>query len=184
MWVKIYAELTENIWNRKNCGIKSLQVNKLFHIHCGYPNFNPRTSLKLIRYFDMYLGVPSVIWDTDTRRRELYGKAGCFRLTSYGFEYRVLSSYMMSTPDLLEKVWKGIKRAISAYNNGAPLIDEGYIKEVINENNVDLAKNLVYQYSLLDSSDITWEIPGVPKKVDIDIAMIDELIQSRITRRR
>lgn len=93
---------------------------------------------------------------------------------------------MMSSPVLLEKVWKGIKRAISAYNNGAPLIDEGYIKEVINENNVDLAKNLVYQYSLLDSSDITWEIPGVPKKVDIDIAMVDELfnLEPRITRRR
>lgn len=161
-----------------------------FHIHCGYPNFNPRTSLKLIRYFDMYIGIPSVIWDTDTRRRELYGKAGCFRLTSYGFEYRVLSSYMMSSPVLLERVWKGIKRAISAYNNGAPLIDESYVKEVINKNNVDLAKNLVYQYSLLDSSDITWEIPGAPKqetkKVDIDIAMIDELfdLNPRITRRR
>ena len=91
-----------------------------------------------------------------------------------------------SSPDLLEKVWKGIKRAISAYNSGASFIDESYVKEVINKNNVDLAKNLVYQYSLLDSSDITWEIPGAPKKVDIDIALIDELfnLNPRITRRR
>lgn len=132
----------------------------------------------------MYLGIPSVIWDTDTRRRELYGKAGCFRLTSYGFEYRVLSSFMMSSPVLLERVWKGIKRAISAYNNRASLIDESYIKEVINKNNVDLAKNLVYQYSLLDFSDITWEIPEALKKVEIDVDKVDELFAELRTFRR
>lgn len=55
-----------------------------FHIHIGYENPNIDTSVLLVKYLDMYLGVPSVIYDKDKRRRSLYGKAGCFRLTSYG----------------------------------------------------------------------------------------------------
>lgn len=32
----------------------------------------------------MYLGIPSVVMDPDTKRRTLYGKAGDFRLKAYG----------------------------------------------------------------------------------------------------
>lgn len=55
-----------------------------FHIHCGYDNPNVETSINLIKTFDIFLGIPSVIIDPDTKRRELYGKAGAFRLTRYG----------------------------------------------------------------------------------------------------
>ena len=58
--------------------------NKIVHIHIGYDNNNIDASLRLVKYLDLYLGVPSVLKDKDKRRRSLYGKAGCFRLTSYG----------------------------------------------------------------------------------------------------
>lgn len=61
--------------NLRSCG---------FHIHIGYSNNNIDTSLALVKYLDLYLGVPSVIKDRDKKRRSLYGKAGCFRLTPYG----------------------------------------------------------------------------------------------------
>lgn len=61
--------------NLRSCG---------FHIHIGYKNNNIDTSLALVKYLDLYLGVPSVIKDKDKKRRSLYGKAGCFRLTPYG----------------------------------------------------------------------------------------------------
>ena len=61
--------------NLRSCG---------FHLHLGYENPNIDTSLMLVKYLDMYLGVPSVLRDTDSRRRSLYGKAGCFRLCRYG----------------------------------------------------------------------------------------------------
>lgn len=70
--------------NPKPKGNKTNIRSAGFHIHCGYDNHNIDTSLRLVKYFDMYLGVPSVIVDPDTKRRSLYGKAGCFRLTSYG----------------------------------------------------------------------------------------------------
>lgn len=54
------------------------------HIHLGYDNPNIKTSVKLIKYLDAYVGIPSVLYDTDKYRRTLYGTAGSFRKTSYG----------------------------------------------------------------------------------------------------
>ncbi len=54
------------------------------HIHVSYENNNINTSLDIIRILDVFLGIPSVILDNDSKRRELYGKAGCFRLKDYG----------------------------------------------------------------------------------------------------
>ena len=54
------------------------------HLHVGYLNNNIETSLKMLRYVDAIVGLPSILFDTDGERRKLYGKAGCFRLTDYG----------------------------------------------------------------------------------------------------
>lgn len=114
-----------------------------FHIHIGYKNCNIDTSLYLIKYLDMYLGLPSVILDNDTQRRSLYGKAGCFRLTPYGLEYRVLSGYFLSNNDLLGWVWKGICAAINACRDELELPDSAAIQSAINNSDVALAKKLM-----------------------------------------
>lgn len=49
-----------------------------FHIHVGYSNPDFDTSIKLIKFFDLCCGVPSMLYDDDTFRRTLYGKAGSF----------------------------------------------------------------------------------------------------------
>lgn len=118
------------------------------HIHFGYPGFNTRDSLTLIKYFDMYIGVPSVLLDTDKKRRKLYGKAGCFRLTEYGFEYRVLSSAMMKTPDLLRKVWSGIERSVEEFNNCGRIYDSSTVQEIINKNNTKLAEQFIKELNI------------------------------------
>lgn len=120
-----------------------------FHIHIGYDNCNVDTSLTLIKYLDMYLGVPSVLKDNDTKRRSLYGKAGCFRLTPYGLEYRVLSSHFLSNKITLNWVWNGISRAIEAYNEDAPLADPELVQRAINNSDKELAKELINKYELI-----------------------------------
>ena len=55
-----------------------------FHIHIGYEQCNIDTSLAMLQYIDAFVGIPSIIYDTDAERRKLYGKAGCFRLCEYG----------------------------------------------------------------------------------------------------
>lgn len=96
----------------------------------------------------MYLGVPSVLKDKDTKRRSLYGKAGCFRLTPYGLEYRVLSSYFMSTKTALAWVWDGIWKAISAYNDELPVASSELVQKAINESNKEIAETLIKKYKL------------------------------------
>jgi len=104
------------------------------HIHVGYNNPNVDTSLALIKAMDITLGIPSVVLDPDTKRRSLYGKAGAFRLTDYGFEYRVLSSAMMNHLDF---VWDGIQKALNGNFSGIPSEKVQYI---INNSDVELAK--------------------------------------------
>lgn len=120
-----------------------------FHIHFGYDDYNAETSLQLVKLFDIFLGIPSVLLDPDNKRRSLYGKAGAFRVTSYGLEYRVLSSYMMSSVELLEKVWKGIQRVIS-YTNGKKrnLPRTDLVQYIINDSDVKTAKNVCEQFNL------------------------------------
>lgn len=120
-----------------------------FHIHLGYDNPNIDTSLMLVKYMDMYLGIPSVLKDSDTKRRTLYGKAGSFRLTSYGVEYRVLSSYMMKDSELLKFVWKQLCTVTYAISSGVPLIDPELVVKAINESNVALATELVNSRNLM-----------------------------------
>lgn len=54
------------------------------HIHVGYEGFCDEYSLELVKIMDLFLGVPSIILDSNTKRREKYGKAGEMRLTSFG----------------------------------------------------------------------------------------------------
>ena len=121
----------------------------MFHIHIGYDDNNVDTSLLLIKYLDMYLGVPSVVKDGDTKRRSLYGKAGCFRLTPYGLEYRVLSSCFLTNKLTLSWVWNGVAKAIEAYNEGYPLADPELVQKAINESDKALAEKLIKTYKLV-----------------------------------
>lgn len=66
------------------------------HVHIGWSHLGEVTKelqQRVIVMCDYVLGLPSLSEDTDTRRRELYGKAGACRYKSYGVEYRTLSNY-------------------------------------------------------------------------------------------
>lgn len=118
-----------------------------FHIHFGYNNCNVDDSIKLIKLFDLCLGIPSIIHDPDTKRRSLYGKAGAFRLCEYGFEYRVLSSAMMSNDTLLDVIWDGIKKAVCMFNN-EEFVNDDRIITAINNSDIELAKTIIEEYNI------------------------------------
>jgi hypothetical protein len=119
------------------------------HIHCSYDNPDMFESLLLIKYFDAYLGLPSVIMDPDTERRKLYGKAGDFRGCSYGFEYRSLSGFFLKNDDTIGFMWDQAMKAIEAYNNGVELPDETIVQNTINNSDVETAKQLVKSFKLI-----------------------------------
>ena len=120
-----------------------------FHIHCGYNNQNIETSLSLIKYFDAYVGLTSLLYDSDVRRRQFYGKAGAFRLQPWGFEYRSLSSAMMANTDLIKFVYNQAIKAIHAFNHGLLLPDYTTTQLAINNVDITLANKLIQTYLLI-----------------------------------
>lgn len=128
-----------------------------FHIHVGYPNNNIDTSLKMLLYVDAIVGIPSIIYDTDTERRSLYGKAGCFRLQPYGFEYRTLSSFWIANESRLKFIWKQVIFALYCFEHNTAIPEPAVVMETINTNNVELAKELITRYSLIHPSNKTPE---------------------------
>ena len=97
----------------------------------------------MVKHFDVYLGLMSLFFDTDRKRRSLYGKAGCYRLTSYGVEYRTLSSKMAESPQLIGLVYDGVLAATQSMEMRLPLLPEENVISAINNSDVNAAKYLL-----------------------------------------
>lgn len=67
---------------------------------------------RLSRILDETVGVYSLIWDKDDRRRQMYGKAGAFRPKKYGMEYRSLSNMWIFNPKLVRFIYDGVVEAL------------------------------------------------------------------------
>ena len=119
------------------------------HIHVGFDEPKTSVRLELIKAMDLFLGVPSVIIDPDTVRRKLYGKAGAFRLTSYGVEYRVLSGYFIRDERHMGWMFDQTLKAINFVNNNG-IVDNSNNKIVNCINNCDkqAALDICSRYNL------------------------------------
>ena len=103
------------------------------HIHIGWTKdmdpFDPghfEACQMLTKQLDCILGVPSLLWDTDAKRRELYGKPGAFRPKPYGCEYRVLSNAWLTSPHLTNFVYRNTVYAVEQMLKGAHYYGSNY----------------------------------------------------------
>jgi hypothetical protein len=76
------------------------------HLHIGssWIKKNPLNCIATIRMCDLFLGTMSIFLDKDKtskRRKELYGKAGRFRIPPHGAEYRSLGNFWLASPKLV-----------------------------------------------------------------------------------
>ena len=117
------------------------------HIHIGYDNPDFDTSVKLIKFFDLCCGVPSVLYDRDTFRRTLYGQAGSFRCPKWGAEARCLSSFMLND-EYLPMIYKQTMLAVDMFNEGFPLPEGDLVQKCINTSNKVLAEHLIKLYGI------------------------------------
>ena len=115
------------------------------HIHVGYDDHDIEKNIKLIKAMDLFLGVPSIVLDTDTDRRSMYGKAGCFRIKPYGVEYRTLSNFWIASEELTNWVFEQTLKAIDFVNNDFDFDDELSMKvqNCINNQNIELANEII-----------------------------------------
>lgn len=138
--------------NPKPCGETTNIRSTGCHIHVSYAKKNQRKSLELLHYMDAYVGIPSVILDNGSesiKRRTLYGKAGCFRLTHYGYEYRSLSGKFLANKLLEEFMFKATQHAVLAYALGYEIPSGDKVQNCINNSDINLAKKLIVDYNLI-----------------------------------
>lgn len=146
------------------------------HLHTGYIEgsgngflLTDEGRLRTIRMFDAHHGMASTILDNSPEaiaRKQLYGKAGCFRRTSYGVEYRTLSNFWCKSDKLKQLMFSltgDVLRAVRA-NEDKYIIDMmgggDEIQRVINEYDEKTAKvnmGIILQ-SASDETRKLWEV--------------------------
>lgn len=128
---------------RPECADKTLRTAG-GHIHVG-AKVNREL---LIQYLDVLIGVPSIIFDADSERRQLYGKAGAFRPKPYGAEYRTVSNFWIADADKIKWVYKQVATAVSWAENdpGRHVItpvNQGLVQHTINTSDKNTAAYLI-----------------------------------------
>ncbi len=116
------------------------------HVHVGTKQ-NP---FQVIQCLDVFLGLPSVLLDSDTERRKLYGKAGCFRFKPYGVEYRTLSNFWIWDKSTIGWVYHNTQQALDFCENNSEFSDEQQyrIQNAINKNDKSMATHLINSYGV------------------------------------
>lgn len=115
------------------------------HIHVGVDHLD---KLQLVKAMDLFLGVPSVIMDKDTKRRQLYGKAGAFRPKEYGVEYRTLSNFWIWKEQFIDWVYEQTETAIKFVSGGNTVKDGHKIQEAINSGDKKLCNGIIGAYNI------------------------------------
>ncbi len=118
-----------------------------FHIHLGYDKLNDMDKkIKFIKLLDAFLGCTSVVIDKDESskaRRKLYGRAGEFRPTPYGIEYRVLGPYMLGRPELVKIAYEIVHFTVGVFEHNHKLVVRDLeIQSAINENDKVAAEKI------------------------------------------
>lgn len=97
-----------------------------------------------VKQMDFYLGLPSLMYDGDTERREMYGKAGCYRPKSYGVEYRTLSNAWLRSESLMRWVYRNTLAGMQSLIDGKALVEKyGDIQSIINNSDRKEAEKIV-----------------------------------------
>lgn len=128
------------------------------HIHIGWgkdidiedPD-HLAACMAVVKQLDASVGVASILWDIDGKRRELYGKAGAFRPKSYGVEYRVLSNKWLNDKALTSYVYKAVTHACTDLMRGVEYSTNRNIygrfepspKDIINYSYINDSRNTV-----------------------------------------
>lgn len=141
-----------NAWtmteNHKPCAVNQNLRSAGAHVHVGHKILlDPLNKIKMIRLMDCFLGLSFTVLDCSLealKRKELYGKAGAYRPTPYGVEYRTLSNFWLSEDRFIEFVYISVEAALSSIRYEPFAIDYAgggnRVQEIINSGNSKRAK--------------------------------------------
>lgn len=160
------CESDYNVWERTEnpkpdiTGENETLRTAAAHIHISFtvddepiqlPLHLPEVEL-IVKACDVYIGLASVLLDSDQERRKLYGKAGAFRPKPYGVEYRVPGNFWTKEPYLIAWIYDQIKHIINQANShsfgGAVMEYKEFILKAINESNQTMAKTVMSNWGI------------------------------------
>ena len=123
------------------------------HVHVSFDEIagrNVNDKAAFIRILDLYLGIPSLLMDNDTARRQLYGQAGAYRMKEYGIEYRTLSNFWIQSKEHMAWCWNQVKRAEMKYLDGYRVTSDigNSVMSIINKNDLKSADHFVELFDL------------------------------------
>lgn len=118
------------------------------HIHISLPASMKNDANKVVAVMDIVAGNTCVLVDRDPDnavRRRNYGRAGEYRIKSYGIEYRVLSNFWLKSYTLWSMASVLVRNAASIYKEGMAdellsRFDMNKVRKAINDNDFELAK--------------------------------------------
>lgn len=121
------------------------------HLHIGYDNPTLELSREIVKVHDLFISVPSLMYDDDMKRRQIYGKAGACRYKSYGVECRTFSNFWLKSEGLTNWLYEQSEKAINFINEGRKLTleDSRLIVECVNTGNKDIMTALDAKYGVL-----------------------------------
>lgn len=118
------------------------------HVHVGMPMSEEET-WKMGRLMDLFLGVPSVVLDDGSLRKQLYGKRGAMRVKPYGMEYRTLSNFWVFEERLRRWVFQATNKAKEALEQNYNVEKwDKYIYAAIDGNSREYAEHLIKTLNL------------------------------------
>lgn len=123
------------------------------HLHIGWGEDIPvdnedhfKICADFVKNLDATVGLFMTVIDDDSRRRDLYGKAGAFRPKPYGVEYRTPSNVWIRNQEYRFFVWLLMNKAIANTSSGrlgANFNTVNNVEEVINTGDRQKAYNLL-----------------------------------------
>jgi len=121
------------------------------HLHLGWDDPTEEEQVRLIKAHDLFCGVPSLIYDPDVKRREVYGKAGACRFKDYGVEYRTLSNFWLKSEELTAWLFEQSEKAVKFVKDQNKLSEEDCAKIVhcINASDHQLLAELNEKFAIL-----------------------------------
>lgn len=127
------------------------------HIHVGWgvDVNNPlrdmdhyRRCCEMAKQMDYYVGIYTLLWDADDRRRKLYGAAGAFRPKPYGMEYRMPSTAWLGDDNLQGWIYDASYQAVKDFfeqgdGNNSPMAQKygDLARRIIDNNEIDWPKH-------------------------------------------
>jgi hypothetical protein len=159
------------------------------HIHVGNEKLGDfKTRIQALKVMDIVVGCASVLFDKDptsVKRRTWYGRSGEHRVANFdggnGFEWRILSSYVLRSPKLLDLIYTLVEHAMALVESNLAektikAVKESIVRDAIDNCDCALALEVLKTIKLpkelmdkvLEQSKIEYKIENFNKEWAIE----------------